>query len=280
MTRKSNPVHPQDQQNKLDRLRSLLAGFRRVGVAFSGGVDSSFLLKISLDVLEPDKVMVLHARSCLQKQNEQVQAASWPERHGYDPAALQWRNIALNPLARQEFTANPPNRCYLCKRHLYICFLNILQQEDISILLDGTNSDDLRQGETGRPGLRALAELGVRIPLVDCSLSKREIRELSRELSLDTWAQPSSSCLATRIPHGLEITAERLAMVEKLEQIVTEAGFPGCRARLLNGSEHAVRVQVPERDLCRLHNGAAGRTVVALLKSRGISKIYLDADGR
>ncbi|RWX51372.1 uncharacterized protein VU01_11493 [Candidatus Electrothrix marina] len=272
--------------SKVEQLRRLLSGFDRVGIAFSGGVDSSFLLRSALDVLGPDRVLVLHARSCLQKKQEQENARTWAERHGYPAAVIQQRIIEINPLAWHNFVANPKNRCYLCKKHLYSLFLEHpehLYQKGIprtTTLLDGTNADDLRQGEAGRPGLRALAELGICTPLANCDLSKKEIRILSRNLGLDTADHPSSSCLATRIPHGMPITAERLIKVAALEQVLEENGFAGCRVRLDANAEQTVFVQLQKTHLEQLFSGSTRKHIVTLLKKKGVHKIYLDLEGR
>ncbi|MCI5145606.1 MAG: hypothetical protein D3923_08750, partial [Candidatus Electrothrix sp. AR3] len=250
------------------------------GVAFSGGVDSSFLLRTALDVLGPDKVLLLHARSCLQKKRDQERADSWLERHGYAAAQVQQRIIALQPLDWQEFVANPNNRCYLCKKKLYQLFQKILHTEGISVLLDGTNSDDLRQGEQGRPGLQALAELGIYTPLADCALSKAEIRVLSKDLQLDTWEQPSSSCLATRIPAGMQITAKDLQWIEALEQIILDSGFQDCRVRLNNQAKKNIIIQLPKDNLGELCSFDKRETICNLLKDMGVGKIFLDLDGR
>ena len=266
--------------NKAEQLRHLLSGFDRVGIAFSGGVDSSFLLRCALNVLGPSRVLVLHARSCLQKKQEQEEVITWGERHGYPAAAIQQRIIKIEPLHWDDFIANPENRCYLCKKHLYTLFLETLQQEGINVLLDGTNKDDLRQGEAGRPGLRALAELDICTPLADCGLSKEEIRTLSRDLRLDTADIPSSSCLATRIPHGIMITFERLQMVANLENILEEKGFTGCRVHLGTGPEQNIFVQLPQKHLQQFHDDSLRKRLITRLKKEGVCKIYLDLEGR
>lgn len=267
-------------KEKVEQLRRLLSGFDRVGIAFSGGVDSSFLLRSALDVLGPDRVVVLHARSCLQKKQEQESVDTWAERHGYPAAAIQQRIIKTDPLAWNDFIANPKNRCYLCKKRLCNLFRKTLQQEGITDLLDGTNSDDLRQGEAGRPGLRALAELDICTPLADCGLDKEAIRTLSRSLGLDTADLPSSSCLATRISHGMPITAERLIKVAALEQELEENGFAGCRVRLDASVEQTVFVELQEVNLQRLSSDSIRKHIVTQLKKQGVIKIYLDLEGR
>ncbi len=267
-------------KEKAEQLRRLLSGFDRVGIAFSGGVDSSFLLRSALDALGTSKVLVLHARSCLQKKQEQEGVDTWAERHGYPAGAIQQRIIKTDPLAWDDFVANPKNRCYLCKKRLYNLFRATLQQEGITDLLDGTNSDDLRQGEAGRPGLRALAELGICTPLAACGLNKEEIRTLSRSLDLDTADHSSSSCLATRIPHGMPITAGRLIKVAALEQVLEENGFAGCRTRLDTNAEQTVFVQLPKTNLQQLCSDSTRKHIISQLKKKGVNKIFLDLEGR
>ncbi|MGB5686206.1 MAG: hypothetical protein WBM35_10355, partial [Candidatus Electrothrix sp.] len=171
-------------------------------------------------------------------------------------------------------------RCYLCKKRLYNLFLKHLHQEGITTLMDGTNRDDVRQGETGRPGLRALIELGICSPLADCGLNKEIIRALSRNLGLDTADHPSSSCLATRIPHGVLITSERLNKIAELEQILEENGFTGCRVRLNASAEQIVFVELQQASLQQLSSDSMRKHIVTLLKKKGVLKIYLDLEGR
>ena len=263
-------------REKVEKLHALLTDYGRVAVAFSGGVDSSFLLKSALDVLGAGNVVIVHGRSCLQKRYEQQRAHSWLSRHGYTPDIDQLI-IDLQPLSWKEFVSNPEERCYLCKLRMYRVFLDELDKRNIHILLDGTNIDDLKHH---RPGLRAIHELGVRTPLVACSLGKADIRELSRELQLDTSEQPSSSCLATRIPHGLEITAPRLEQIETWENGLTELGFDGCRVRMDNASERVVYLQVVQSDLEQFFNPAIRRAVFRFFKNMGLEQVYVDLEGR
>ncbi|CAK8713961.1 NAD/GMP synthase domain-containing protein [Candidatus Electrothrix laxa] len=267
-------------KNKIEQLRRLLSDFDRVGIAFSGGVDSSFLLRSALDALGPDRVLVLHARSCLQKKQDQENANTWADRHGYSESVIQQQIIKIEPLTWDDFITNPKNRCYLCKKRLYSIFRATLQKEGIIHLLDGTNSDDLHQGEAGRPGLRALAELDICSPLADCGLDKEAVRILSRTLDLDTADHPSSSCLATRIPHGVMITSERLHKIAEFEQALEKNNFTGCRVRLDASAEQTVFVELQKASLRKLSSDSVKKHIVTPLKKKGVHKIYLDLEGR
>ena len=264
------------QKEKFEKLHAILSDFGRVAVAFSGGVDSSFLLKSALDVLGAGNVVILHGRSCLQKSIEQERADTWLSRHGYS-SDIEQLIIDLQPLAWKEFVSNPEERCYLCKLRMYKIFLDELDKRDMHVLLDGTNIDDLKDR---RPGLRAIHELGVQTPLVSCGLGKAEIRELSRELKLDTSDQPSSSCLATRIPHGLEITPRRLEWIGAWEDGLAELGFDGCRVRMDDKTERIVYLQVLQDDLVQFLNPVIWRAVVRFFKKMEIEQIYLNLEGR
>ena len=263
-------------QEKIKKLHRLLSDFGRVAIAFSGGVDSSFLAKSALDILGAGNVILLHGRSCLQKKNEQQRADTWLHRHGY-PREIEQLSLELAPLSWKEFIGHPEDRCYLCKHRMYTLFLEELEKRDIHVLLDGTNIDDLKDR---RPGLRAVHELGVQTPLVSCSLGKAEIRELSRTLKLDTSEQLSSSCLATRIPHGLEITAQRLEQIAAWEEGLAGLGFDGCRVRMDNLGRKIVYVQLLHDYLGRFFTPSMRRVVVRFFKKEKIEQVYLDLEGR
>ncbi|MFH7325652.1 ATP-dependent sacrificial sulfur transferase LarE [Desulfurivibrio sp. C05AmB] len=207
---------------KYRNLVAELAADQRVAVAFSGGVDSSLLLAAAL-AARGAGVLVLHARSPLQ-------AAGEYERAMAVAAGLRCRPevVDVDPYSWPDFVANPPERCYLCKKRLYSLFREKACASDCSVLLDGTNGDDLRQD---RPGLRALQELQVRTPLADAGLTKIEIRRLAREQGLANWDKPSASCLATRIMAQQPITPANIALVGQGESLLQELGFTGARFR-------------------------------------------------
>lgn len=263
-------------QEKEHRLESLLASYDRVAIAFSGGADSSLLLHKALEVLGKENVLVLTAQSCLLKEFERQKAATWLSRHGYGDSVRQIF-VELQPLSWDEFVQNPSDRCYLCKTKVYTLFLEHCVQDGIEHLIDGTNYDDLH-GD--RPGLRALQELHIGIPLADAELRKDEVRLLSRDLELDTWDQPSASCLATRIPAGLVITEKRMARIERMESCLESLGFSGCRVRLDLAHEDKVFVQVLEKDIAALATRENRSTLAHLLNDFGVKKMYLDLVGR
>lgn len=254
----------------------ILAQFGSAAIAFSGGADSSLLLALALDTLGADKVLVLTARSCLLPARDLERAAGWPGRHGR-AAGVSHVFIDIQPLAWGEFTRNPADRCYLCKSRVYRLFLDYARRQGVTVLLDGTNADDLH---SERPGLKALHELGIVTPLAAAGLSKQEVRALSRELGLDTWDAPSASCLATRIPEGLAITPERLARIDHLEAYLAEIGCAGSRVRLDRRREDIAYVQVQEKDLPRLMAGGTRKVLLDFFNDSGMKNVFLDLRGR
>ncbi len=263
-------------QEKLDQLYGVLRSYQRVALAFSGGVDSSLLLKCSLDALGADNVLVLHGRSELQKEAESELAMGWLGRHGLaDGVATQ--ALELQPLDWQEFVKNPADRCYLCKLRVYTLFFGFAEKWGAQVLLDGTNTDDLQDT---RPGFRAIKELGVKTPFVAAGFSKAEIRQLSHEFVLDTWDRPSSSCLATRVPAGLEITREHLGKIETWETFLLGLDFKGCRARISAENPETVYVSIEEKDYERFLARLTRLGLIKFFQSQGIKKVYLDMIGR
>jgi len=210
-------------EQKVKVLREYLAELGSLAIAFSGGVDSTFLLKTAFDVLG-DKAIAVTARSC-----------SFPERELNEAKALCEKNGIRHIITESEelnidgFSKNPTNRCYLCKKELFAKIRAVADKENIEHIAEGSNKDD--EGDY-RPGLTAVAELGVKSPLRFVGLTKPEIRELSKKLGLPTWDKPSFACLASRFPYGDEISAEKLAMVGKAEQFLLDNGFRQARVRI------------------------------------------------
>jgi uncharacterized protein len=209
-------------KEKYDSLIEILKGYGKVAVAFSGGVDSTFLLYAASQALG-DGAVALTSRSGF------VPAREFTEADEYC-ASLKVKHIVLDTdvLSIPGVADNPKDRCYICKRALFQGFLDAAEKEGISVVAEGSNVDD--EGDY-RPGLRAIAELGIKSPLREAGLTKQEIRDLSKEAGLPTWSKPSFACLASRIPYGERITPRKLSMVEQAEQFLLDKGFKQFRVR-------------------------------------------------
>ena len=203
-----------------------------VAIAFSGGVDSSYLLYAATRFAKRAKAYYVQAE--FQPQFELDDAKRLAEELGAD-----MQIIHVSVLADPQVTANPANRCYYCKQGIFQTIRKAAADDGFTVLLDGTNASD---DATDRPGMKALQELSVRSPLRECGLTKDEIRRLSKEAGLFTWDKPAYACLATRIPTGEEITPEKLIAVEKAESFLMTLGFTDFRVRTAGG--HA-RIQLP-----------------------------------
>lgn len=263
-------------QDKQDQLQSILKQCGRVAIAFSGGVDSALVVKCALDTLGAGNVRALFAQSELQTPDEIEQVILWPERNGFARKDCL-EIVQVRPLEWQEVAANPPDRCYHCKRRLYQLFYERMQQRGYSYLLDGTNCDDLN---SHRPGLRAIHELGVRMPLVEAGFTKADVRVLSRQLHLTTWDRPSSSCLATRIPTGMPITAQRLRKVAFLEEQLRRFGFVGCRVRLHSRQDDTVQIAIQNNEFELFSNMEFRKEVLRVFEQHGINTLLLNLAGR
>lgn len=249
---------------KLRKLKSILAGMGGVLLAYSGGADSTFLLKVVLDALG-ENVLAVTAKAPIFPSSELATAEKMAHR-------LRAKHLLLETGVMDDprFSSNPPDRCYICKQALF-CRLRELARDYGFEVADGSNHGDL--GEH-RPGLQALRELGVRSPLAEAGLSKAEVRLLSRQMGLPTWDKPAQTCLATRFPYGEELTPEKLKRVEEAEEFLRSLGFRQLRVR---SHSALVRIEVPGEDMARLLELAS--RVIARFKELDYTYITLDLEG-
>lgn len=257
----------EDREQKMRKLSEYLAGLGSVAVAFSGGVDSTFLLQAAKDVLG-DGVIALTAVSDFFPDRERREADAFCRERGIRQIICREEILKVPGVA-----ANPANRCYLCKRALFEMFLAQAKRQGFSHVAEGSNLDDL--GDY-RPGLQAIAELGILSPLRECGFSKEDIRALSKEMGLPTASKPSYACLASRFAYGEEITSEKLAMVDQAEQLLLDLGFTQMRVRI-HGT--LARIEVLPEDFPRLAEPALRREIAEKLKTYGFSYVTADLAG-
>ena len=251
------------------QLEESIGSMDRAAVACSGGVDSTFLLKTACEVLGANNVIALFADTPLLPPGENREIEKLASLIG-----CRLLKVELNPLSWPDFTANPQDRCYLCKKKIYITFVERLADLDISMLMDGTNLDDL---DDYRPGLLALEELGIVTPLADARLTKAEIRQLSRVKNLPNWNKPSSSCLATRIATDQIINQDKLDIIAKCETELHRLNFFGCRVRLRD--DFAI-IELAEGDFERFAEAQTSRTITDFFNDSSIKKVYIDTMAR
>lgn len=262
------------ETDKISRIRekkkALEQYFRelgRVAIAFSSGVDSTFLLKVAHDTLG-DHAVAVTARACTFPKHEWKEAAAFCEREGI--RQIIWD---FEPFQVQGFEENPPERCYLCKRALFEQLKGKAREQGFDVVAEGSNMDD-----TGdyRPGLRAIQELDIKSPLQEVKLYKEEIRELSKELGLATWEKPSYACLASRFVYGEHITKEKLVMIEQAENWLFANGFRQARVRV-----HGLmaRIEVLPEAFERLIQKERREELVAAFRAFGFTYVSMDLTG-
>lgn len=238
-----------------------------VAVAFSSGVDSTFLLKVAHDLLG-EKAIAVTARSCSFPRREQEEAAAFCASEGIRQIVVDSEELSI-----EGFRQNPPNRCYLCKRELFTKIRDIAASNGIAYVAEGSNLDD-----TGdyRPGLQAVAELGIKSPLREAQLTKAEIRQLSRELGLPTWEKPSFACLASRFVYGETISEEKLSMVDRAEQRLLDMGFRQVRVRV---HDTLARIEIEPSEFPKLLEGNTAAELDRYLRELGFAYVSLDLGG-
>jgi uncharacterized protein len=257
----------QTARQKLKRLHDILRELDGVVVAFSGGVDSTFLLRVCADILG-DGVVAVTATSPTYIDEEYREATGFAESLGVEHLTIESHELDV-----LSFRSNPPRRCYYCKKELFGQLLEIAEERGIKHVLDATNADD---PSDYRPGMEAAEELGVRSPLVEADLHKDEIRELSRQMNLPTWNKPAMACLASRFPYGEEITEGKLSRVEKAEKILRKKGFRQSRVR---SHGDIARIEVPAEHIDKIVAEGCRKGIAAAFKKLGFTYITVDVEG-
>ena len=250
-----------------ERLRGIIADAGVALVAFSGGVDSAFLLKVCVDVLG-EGVLAVTARSESFPARELEQATDLARRFGARHLIIDSEELDL-----PGFSDNPPHRCFLCKGELFSKLKEIADARGIPWVFDGSNADD---GGDFRPGRMAARKLGVRSPLEEAGLVKGKIRALSHSLGLPTWDKPSFACLASRFPYHTRITREALKQVDNAEQFLWQLGMRTFRVR---HHETVARIELGEREMQLMADPETRRKVAQHLKSLGYTYVTLDLEG-
>lgn len=256
---------------KFGKLVEILGQYSKIAVAFSGGVDSTVTVHAAITALGRDKVVAFYALSVLNSATAIAGARSTFA--GNFPNAA-YKELAIDPLLWPEFVLNTEERCYLCKQRMYAVLSEAMVAAQCSVLVDGTNADDLL---AKRPGLRAIREMQVRTPLAEVGLTKPEIRSIAHQAGLTNFALPSNSCLATRIQHGEPITEKALRVIEVAEKFLSDRGFSGCRVR---PRDNFIIIEVSEKDIAAFVERGNRAAVQEYFQSLQRGPIMLNLTGR
>lgn len=255
-------------QQKYNSLQKILKKLGKVVVAYSGGVDSTFLLKVAVDTLAAENVLACVSAGVVEPKHVLQRAKRIAKDLG-----VRLQTIDTDELKDPNFVANKADRCFHCKSHLCRQLLDIADKNGLKYVVFGTNADDL---DDFRPGNRAMKIFGARSPLAEAALTKKDIRTLSRKLGLQTADVPASPCLASRISYGLEITEKRLKQIEEAEKFLREFGLVEFRVR---HHDYLARIEVHPEDIGKVTNEPNRSKIVKKLKSLGFKFVTIDLQG-
>lgn len=252
---------------KLENLKNYLLEKGRIAVAFSGGVDSTFLLKVAHDVLK-DNAIAITATAEFVPDRELAESKQFCEKEN-----IHQEICTGEQMKEPAFTSNPPDRCYICKRALFTKMKEIAVERGDFVLVEGSNADDCHDY---RPGMKAIKELGILSPLQEINLSKSEIRFLSEKLKLSTWDKPSYACLASRFVYGENITTDKLSMVDRAEQLLLDLGFRQFRVRL-HGK--MARIEILPEEFDKIIEEKVRTKITSKFREYGFTYVSLDLNG-
>jgi len=255
-------------ESKHDRLLEIIGAYKKVIIAYSGGVDSVFLLKVALDALGPDRVLACIGLSASLARTEYKGACDIAKDLGAKVEIVHPEEMN-NP----DYLANPANRCYFCKSELFKVLCDVAKTRQFDAIFTGTNADDMSDF---RPGLQAAKEFDVIGPLAKAGLTKEDIRIQSKKFNLPTWDKPAQPCLSSRVTYGLSITPERLKQIEKGEEFLRSKGLKELRVR---HHDNLVRIEVPPDKFNTIMQPDMHRQIVTFFKSLGFTYVTLDLQG-
>jgi pyridinium-3,5-biscarboxylic acid mononucleotide sulfurtransferase len=254
-------------EEKISKLKNYLGSIDSAVIAFSGGADSTFLLKIASNILK-DKVIAITAKSPTFTQSELKDSKAIARQ-----LKVKQVIIETNELSNESFTANDKKRCYYCKNELMGLISQYAKKNNFGYIFDGSNYEDTNDY---RPGARAVKEWGVISPLKEAGLTKVEIRTASKELGLSTWDKPAAACLASRVPYGTKITEDLLQKISDAESVIKKLGFRQVRVR---HHGNIARIELPVQDIQKILGDKIKNTVISSLKKLGYVYITLDIEG-